>query len=235
MRKPFVLRALTLTVIFSLLNFFALSSAKSYADSPVKVITHTFKDMDFLTYPQVIDLKSKTAQKKINTIFKIHIQNSYSDHQKLKESMEKIQGEPLCKEAPSACQYEYNSSYKVLFNKDHKISILMYDYQFSGGAHGNTVVTAYNFNIENGKRYKLDDIITKESTFDKITTYAKEYILKHPDVFFTDSDTLNAFKVTKENPFYFADSEIALIFQSYEIAPYSSGQPIIVIPNSIYH
>ena len=234
MRKPIVLKALLLMFIFFLLNFFALSSAKSYADSPVKVMTYTYKDLDFLTYPQISDLKNKTAQNRINTIFKKHIQNSYNDYQKLKKSMEKIQGEPLCKEAPSACQYEYNSSYKVLFNKDHKISILMYDYQFSGGAHGNTVVTTNNFNTDNGKRYKLDDIITKEANYAKVTTYAKEYIKQHPDVFFTDSDTLNAFKVTKDHAFYFVDEGIALIFQSYEVAPYSSGQPVIIIPSSIY-
>ncbi|KMY49896.1 DUF3298 and DUF4163 domain-containing protein [Peribacillus loiseleuriae] len=234
MRNPFVLRALVLMIIFFLMNFFALPSAKSYANSPIKVITHTYNGIKFLTYPQVTDLKNKSAQKKINAMLEKHIQNSHNDYQKLKESMKKIQGEPLCNEAPSACQYEYNSIYKVLYNKDHKISILMNDYQFSGGAHGNTIVTTYNFNTDNGKQYRLDDIITKESIYAKITTYAKEYIKMHPDVFFTDNDTLNAFQVTKDHAFYFVDGGIALIFQSYEVAPYSSGQPVIVIPTSIY-
>lgn len=234
MRKPFVLKVLLLMFIFFLLNFFTLPTAKTYANAPVKVMTHTYKDLDFLTYPQLSDLKNKTAQNRINTIFKKHIQNSYNDYQKLKKSMEKIQGDPLCKEAPSACQYEYNSSYKVLFNKDHKISILIYDYQFTGGAHGNTVVTTYNFNTDNDKRYKLDDIITKEANYAKITTYVKEYIKQHPDVFFTDNDSLNAFKVSKDQAFYFVDDGIALIFQSYEVAPYSSGQPVIIIPSAIF-
>ncbi|MBA9027469.1 DUF3298 and DUF4163 domain-containing protein [Peribacillus huizhouensis] len=235
MRKTFVMRALLLMTIFFLMNFFTLSTVKTYADAPVKVITYKYKDLDFLTFPQLSKLNNKTAQNKINAIFNKHIQNSYYNFQKLKKSMEKIQGEPLCKEAPSACQYEYNSSYKVLFNKDHKISILMYDYQFSGGAHGNTIVTAYNFNTENGKQYKLDDIIIKDNSYAKISNYVKEYIKKHPDVFFTDSETLNALKVTKDHAFYFVDDGIALLFQSYEIAPYSSGQPVIIIPSTIYH
>ncbi|WP_028390820.1 DUF3298 and DUF4163 domain-containing protein [Bacillus cihuensis] len=235
MRKTFVMRALLLMSIFFLMNFFTLSTVKTYADAPVKVITYKYKDLDFLTFPQLSKLINKTAQNKINAIFNKHIQNSYDNFQNLKKSMEKIQGEPLCKEAPSACQYEYNSSYKVLFNKDHKISILMYDYQFSGGAHGNTIVTAYNFNTENGKQYKLDDIIIKENSYAKISNYVKEYIQKHPDVFFTDSETLNALKVTKDHAFYFVDDGIALLFQSYEIAPYSSGQPVIIIPSTIYH
>ena len=198
------------------------------------VTTKTYKDQNFLKYPQVFGLNSTVAQKKINDILTKHIQGSYKGYLTLKKSMEEYKKEADCKKMPFTCQYSYHTSYKVKYNQNGKVSILLYDYTYSGGAHGLTYITAYNFTLQTGKPYNLRNILTSKTKFLKVTKYAKGYMIKHPAIFFMDDYTLKNFKVNNSTQFYFTDQGIYLIFQEYEVAPYAAGNPIIQVPRAIY-
>lgn len=228
------LKVMISIMLIGSLCIFAFPDANADAASSTKasVLTKTYK-VKFLKYPQVSGL-NRESQKKINAILYKHIQNSYKSYLQLKKNMEDYKKTANCKELPSSCTYDYSTSYKVKYNKWDQLSLIMYDYQYSGGAHGTTFVTTYNFNLKTGKLYKLSDILTSKTKFNKVTNYAKKYILNHPDIFFTDNFILKDFKITNSNSFYITSNGFYLIFQEYEVAAYAVGHPIIKIPNSIY-
>lgn len=234
MRTSKWLKVMISCMLICSLFVFAIPSVDVNATSSTKatVISKTYKKM--MKYPQVSGLKSKAAQKKINTILSTHIQGSYKSYLQLKKNMEEYKKEANCKEFPYSCTYSYSTSYKVKYNTNGKLSIIMYDDMYSGGAHGLRYVASYNFNSKTGKLYKLSDILTTKTKFNKVTAYAKKYMVNHSDLFFTDDLTLDNFKVTKDNSFYFTKDGFYLIFQEYEVAPYAAGNPIIKVPNKIY-
>ena len=215
---------------------FALPSVDVNATSSTKakVITKTYKAKQNFKYPQVSGLNSSTAQKKINGILYKHVQGSYKNYLQLKKDMDAYKKEANCKRFPYSCSYYYGTSYKVKYNSKEKLSLIMYDDMYSGGAHGLRSVTTYTFNPKMGILYKLSDILTTKTKFEKVTKYAKKYMVNHPTIFFTDAFTLKGFKVTNSNQFYFTNKGFYLIFQEYEVAPYAIGNPIIKVPSTVY-
>ena len=199
-----------------------------------KITKKTYKSKSFLPYPQVSGLKSTTAQKKINTVLSKHIQGSYKGYLELNKDMQECKKDSMYQEYPYICDYTYQTSYHVKYNSNEKLSILVFDYMYTGGAHGLGQVTAYNFNLNTGNEYTISQILTTYAKYTQVTKYAKNYMIKHPDIFFADDITLDDFRVNKNSQFYFTNNGIYLIFQEYEVAPYSSGNPIIKIPSSVY-
>ena len=122
----------------------------------------------------------------------------------------------------------------VKYNRNNKLSILFADYQFTGGAHGNTVITSYNFDLKSGKQLTLDDFLTSDREYEKVTNYALAYMKKHPEIFYSNPAEFTDFKVTEETNFYLSDKGIELIFQQYEVGPYVSGNPSVLIPASVF-
>jgi len=200
-------------------------------DTTVTVESKTYKE-DFLVYPQV-KVKSEEVQRKINDVFMKHIESSYKGYLQLKAEMEKFKEEEKehCKEFPYSCEYSYITRYDVKFNQDGKLSIVMYDATYSGGAHGLEGLQTYNFNAKTGERISLKDIVSSESKFASITEYAKNYMRQHQDIFFEEK-MWEDFAVNDQTQFYFTEGGIDLIFQQYDVAPYAAGHPTISIPSS---
>ncbi|MFY3790575.1 DUF3298 and DUF4163 domain-containing protein [Ureibacillus sp. MALMAid1270] len=224
------------SAIFSFFDFFEspdlVEVSETTETAPVIVESKTYKE-DFLIYPQVTIKDNKEAENKINEAFQAHIENSYKGYLELKEQMEKFKEEDKehCKEFPYSCEYSYNTRFKVKFNQDGKLSILVYDATYTGGAHGLEGVTGFNFNTQTGERYTLKDIISDESKFASITQFVKNYIKEHQDLFFSE-EMIADFAVSNDTQFYFTESGIDLIFQQYDVAPYAAGHPTISIPSS---
>ncbi len=201
-------------------------------EEPISVVSKIYKE-DFLIYPQVKDMKDQAAQNKINETFIEHMESSYQGYLQLKMEMEKFREDEkeLCKEYPYSCEYSYNTRFDVKFNQNGKLSFLLYDATYSGGAHGLEAVQTYNFNVQTGELYSLKDIISNESKFASLTDFVKNYIKENPEYFF-DEEIIGDFEVNEKTQFYFTESGIDLIFQQYEIAPYAAGHPTISIPSS---
>nr|WP_198044734.1 DUF3298 and DUF4163 domain-containing protein [Lysinibacillus timonensis] len=219
-------------LIITVLNLSAFPNGVIAAElDKATIVTEIYKE-DFLKYPQIVGLKNLEAQKKINEILLNHVKTSFEGYQKLKKEMEEYKrGVDCVKQAPT-CNYSYNTYYEVKYNQTGKLSILIYDATYSGGAHGLEGVTTYNFNIQNGKRYTLDDLVSNQNDYVTLTDYVKHYMKEHRDVFF-DQEILKKFTLSKMTHFYFTQEGIDLIFQQYEVAPYAVGHPTISIPNSL--
>lgn len=224
---------LSLLLIFPLFFFTSSFTNKSNAaSSKVKITDTLYKGKSFLIYPQVSGLKNNTAQKKINAVLTSHVKHSYQSYLQLKENEKEIKNEDFCKENPSSCNYTFNTRYEVKYNAGGVLSILLYDDSYTGGAHGMSVVTSYNFNISSGYKITLNDVLKSKKSYQKVKKYVSDYMLKHPDLFF--DPTTNDFTINKDTSFNYTKEGIGLVFQEYEIAPYAAGTPSINIPIYIY-
>lgn len=233
MRYKNWIKVIVCILIFSSFYILPLDRTKAASQSEATIMTTTYKE-DFMKYPQISNLKSITAQTKINEVLARHIKLSYSGYQKLIKEMEEFKKKGKCKENPQACKYSYITSYEVKHNENGKLSILLFDSTYSGGAHGLTTVTTYNFNLKTGLRYKIKDILSTDRKLELATEYAKQYMKQHSDTFFADEDKLTDFTINQDTQFYFTNNGIELIFQQYEVAPYAAGHPTINVPSSIY-
>ncbi|MEK4907857.1 hypothetical protein CHH55_15775 [Niallia circulans] len=227
-------RQTNLPLIIMVILVIIIQPLNAFAISPNVVITKQYKNIEELKYPSLVSAPNNKAQNSVNKILLQHIKASYNQYIKLMKEMENLKKDSICKESASACQFEYITNYQVKYNQNNKLSILFSDYQFTGGAHGNTVITTYNFDLKSGKLLTLDDFLPSKEHYGKVTTYAIAYMKKHPEIFYSDAKEFTDFKVTDETDFYLADNGIVLIFQQYEVAPYASGNPSIFIPASVF-
>lgn len=233
MKKQMNLFILTLSVLHILI-FTIQPIPASAIKTPNVVMTKQYKNIENLKYPTLISAPNNKAQNQVNKILLQHIKHSYKRYFKWMKEMEKMKTDPICKESPSVCKIEYITNYKVKFNSNNKLSILFNDYQFTGGAHGNTVISSYNFDLKSGNQLTLDDFLPSEREYEQVTNYALAYMKNHPEIFYSDSTEFADFKVTNETNFFLSDKGIVLIFQQYEVGPYVSGNPSILIPTSVF-
>jgi len=120
--------------------------------------------------------------------------------------------------------------YKITYLESCIISLYFDTYEYTGGAHGNTIRDSQTWNLKNFGRIKLCQIF-------RCPPYYKAYILKfvedkikrNPDIYFEDYKKLIV-ETFNENNFYCTPKGIVSYYQQYDIAPYSSGIREFLIP-----
>lgn len=128
--------------------------------------------------------------------------------------------------------YEVVSEFRVTCNDGCLLSLYTDQYEFTGGAHGNTLRIAQTWNLGGGGRVSLREFFAP--SFDYRTYLLegiKEHIEKEPDLYFENYEELAAQNFNDEN-FYCTPQGLAVYYQQYEIAPYSSGIRVFVFPFS---
>ncbi|RDU37042.1 DUF3298/DUF4163 domain-containing protein [Neobacillus piezotolerans] len=200
----------------------------------VQINKHKYQGI--LDYPQVANLISKEAQGKINAALQKHVRNSYKGYVELeKQEQEDRQayleqhGKPVPPEENHWYSYEYHVSYEVKYNENNQLSILMYDYMYTGGAHGITGVKSYNFNAVTGEQIHLEQAAGNKAALSKISKYALNELNKSEYTF--KPTTLN---LSNNTAFYFTPGGITLKFQQYEVAAYAAGMPEVAVPYKIF-
>jgi hypothetical protein len=194
-----------------------------------------------LDYPQVTNLNSKSAQEKINEAFKKHIRASYNGYLKLKadekqqrQDYQKQYGYPVPADQDYMYSYEYKVSYEVKYNENNQLSILIYDYMYTGGAHGTSYVTSYNFNALTGQQLRLGDVAKSPAALSKIKNYAITDLKNRANREGIFVDVLKDMEINNNRPFYFTSNGIAIKFFEYEVAPYADGMPEVKIPYKVF-
>lgn len=113
---------------------------------------------------------------------------------------------------------------EVIFESPQVISISITSYTNTGGAHGNVYVTFLNFDAETGNRLKNENLFKNKEEFE---TIAKTYFNTSID----DKNILfepETFKIAEN--IAFSEDGIILLYNTYEIAPYSAGIIEFIIP-----
>jgi hypothetical protein len=116
----------------------------------------------------------------------------------------------------------------ALVNKKY-ISIATSVYTFTGGAHGSTGISSYNYKVSSGEILTLKDVFGEnqiqnlKAVNDEISRQIK---VKQIDVF---PEAEASIGIDARN-FYITDKSLVVYFNQYEIAPYASGVIYIEIP-----
>lgn len=205
-------------------------------------VNFTNKKIGDFTYPQISSLVDNAAKERINAIIKSHFEESYESAQNLEDEEEEHRwdyyydyGYHVPEDEDWMYSYDYDVSYKVKYNENNLLSILVYDYMYTGGVHGMSTVTSYNFDLIKGVELQLTDVAKTSAARGKIKNYAiadlKNRAARGEMIF---PEYLDEITINNERPFYFTGSGIAIKFFEYEVAPYAAGMPEVKVPNKIF-
>ena len=125
--------------------------------------------------------------------------------------------------------YEAVLHYEITYNQHCHLSLYRDQYTFTGGAHGSTVRSSNTWNLISGSDIPLQDFFAlqeyRASLIDQMTKQAGE----NPEIYFEDYPALIEMNFNEEH-YYLTPSGVAIYYQQYEIAPYSTGIVVFTIP-----
>ncbi len=181
---------------------------------------------------------SSEIAKKINTKIDNHIANMLnfgeddSDTISLAYAVSKFDKEYASFKSDfeeSALVWEATFDGEVTYHSPGVITIAINSYLNTGGAHGNTNVTLFNFETASGTLLNLDDLIIDKLAF---TDIAK----KHFEVATQDKDKVSYGEYFFGEAFQlpanigYNDDGVLLFYNVYEIASYAAGITEFTIP-----
>lgn len=118
--------------------------------------------------------------------------------------------------------YSLDSSYEVTCNTNGILSIVSEYYSYTGGAHGSTIRSSVNIDVNNSTYFTLNDFYNAGNPDKAIADSIMSQINQNPDEYFgdfasvTSNPSLLPFFINKEG-------QPVVYFQQYEIAPYAAG------------
>lgn len=125
----------------------------------------------------------------------------------------------------------FRSSYEVNVNRADLLSITVADYANTNGAHPNTVLSSKTYHLKLESELSVDrifDIDTDKAealVYDKFSKWLSDNGLADYN---TSEDALE--EAVKNVNFYLTDNSAVLYFNTYDIAPYAAGVPMVEIP-----
>lgn len=133
--------------------------------------------------------------------------------------------------------YEIFSNYTITYQDNNIISLYIDDYTFTGGAHGNTIRSSQNWNMQVDKQFILKSLYPNNPYFllsilREINNQIEHQMSGGNPIYFEDYCKLVLDNFNPEH-FYLVQSQntydLVIYFQQYDIAPYSTGIPTFQI------
>jgi hypothetical protein len=215
------------TVLAQIQESKSMAQEISITDMVIKEDYEALK-MD-ITFPLIQGIKDKQVEEKINQTIQKDVLNFKKMLQT--ESEEYLQGAK--EEKWEIRKYEAFAYYIVHYQKDDLLSLSVFYYSYTLGAHGHTLQRAYNFNLLNGEEILLSDILKEKKDYIKIINQEiKRQIELNPQEYFSEWSVFQS--ISEEQPFYLIEDGLVVYFGLYEIAPYSSGIRYFKIPYSLF-
>lgn len=218
--------------IYAILNVSCEEEKSSTLFSEVNITTPNNNLVEiFIPYAIGNDPVSQKINSKIDELLiaSLHIGDPDSiTAQSVEESIDVFNNEYLKFKTDfpdSPIVWEAQIDGEVSYQSESVISIAITNYMNTGGAHGNLIITFLNFNPLTGDTISNKNLFSDFSSFEELakTHFYKEIANNKEDYFEPDNFTLPA-------NIGFDDDGLILLFNTYEIAPYSSGITEIHIP-----
>ena len=131
--------------------------------------------------------------------------------------------------AESALIWEATFDGEVTHNSENIISIALSSYSNTGGAHGNTNVTFYNFDKATSKLIEVNSMLTDKQAFKVLAEhYFKENVNRNDEFAYEDYFFDEGFQLPAN--IGFNEEGLILFYNTYEIAPYAMGITEFTIP-----
>lgn len=123
-------------------------------------------------------------------------------------------------------EYQYLKTFDVTANGNCVLSLYSDTYEYTGGAHGNTERTSQTWHFPGGHRLSLASLFPVGTHY-RAALIARiiAIISRNPEAYFDDYKKLAAEKFNADS-FYLTPEGLAIYYQQYDIAPYSSGIPV---------
>lgn len=147
-------------------------------------------------------------------------------------------------------QYQYAKSQNYPFNAydlvqtfeptycKKPIISLYYEYEYTGGAHGNTVRTGNTWDLNKATLLNLSDLFVKDYDYKKviiktIQTEARRRQISGQVQYFDNLDA-NIIKFYDDKNYYLTEGGVAIFFPLYTIAPYAVGIQVFTVPSLLF-
>lgn len=133
---------------------------------------------------------------------------------------------------------ELQTDFSIPLLSSKYASILFSYYYYTGGAHGNTTTSSYNYDFENKKKIELEDLFAENFDYLKfISDYCIEDIRKqNEDQGYTpDMDWISGGASPDQanfKTFLITENSLIILFDPYQVAPYVWGIVAVNIPFS---
>ena len=129
--------------------------------------------------------------------------------------------------------YDAVLNYEVTLNGNCYFSLYRDRYEYTGGAHGNTVRSSDTWSLKTGNRLALSDFFMPGENYRMILTeqillQADENMRQNPGIYFEDYRALIV-KFFHPESFYLTPEGLNIYYQQYEIAPYSTGIVVFTV------
>ena len=130
--------------------------------------------------------------------------------------------------------YDAVLNYTVTWNQDGLLSMYRDQYEFTGGAHGNTLRSSDTLSLSTGERIPLSSFFRPGTNYlgmllEAILRQADANSAKEPGIYFENYRDLIVQYFNPES-FYLTPQGLCIYYQQYEIAPYSTGIVVFTIP-----
>lgn len=120
--------------------------------------------------------------------------------------------------------YLFSNSYIVTYNQKGIVSLILEQYNFTGGAHGMTYRKALTFSLKDGKQLTVTDVIGNNNNLKLINQSIKQQFEKRTEYF-------GDFKgIDNKADFYIEPGNLIVYFQLYDYTPYVAGFPEFSFP-----
>jgi hypothetical protein len=115
--------------------------------------------------------------------------------------------------------------FEIKTNEKNVLSLSLFNYAFTGGAHGLTLQQSLTFDTVSGRSYSLADLFKPGSSYIKrLSDLIKVQIAER------QIETLEPFQsIRPDQPFYIADRALIIYFSLFELTPYAFGFPYFPI------
>jgi len=126
-------------------------------------------------------------------------------------------------------QYEAVAAYTLTYNQNCTVSLYADNYQFTGGAHGNTIRVSDTWDLKSARRLPLSFFFAAPIPFpgfvlQSVNEQIAAQLAEGTGMYF-DGYEKNVSQNFNPNSFYLNDAGVVVYFQQYQIAPYASGIP----------
>ena len=188
-------------------------------DISIKSVTETSTETAIdiaLHYPQISGLADQTVQNSINVLLKQEADAA------------KKEGLDFFKENPwdgVGNRHQTYFDYRIKYNQNHLLSVVLLDYQYYGGAHGDTMEKAYTFNLNTGKAYSMKNLFKANTNFAALFNERVKSDIAKRELY-----ALTPFESIADNQNYYLENDgVSVYFEPYEYFPHAAGIQVFTV------
>ena len=129
--------------------------------------------------------------------------------------------------------YYFTADYTVTNNSSTVLSVVFVKNEATGGSHEYMSNYCVNYDLATGAELKLSEVFScsYETCLDRLITYAEALISQNPELYFDDYSGLIR-RASLSNKWYFNSEGLVLVYNPFEIAPYTTGIVTFTVPYS---